>query len=480
MTTQKRPVQQLTAKQLELATELSMEFTRAANKRITKLRREGGITIENLALCTREDMWVILQETIKGHEQALNDLRKNTGITPLHLLAGVGNPEAVYAWVQHREIAEMEGYDPREGIDNTASVHARDVNGHTALDWAACNDDAPTVKALFRGADAVHEHMDYFNRDKHGTTTANRAFDVDGGPATDAIAAIHKRIEFSSHLALKMANPCLGIRDMKGRSRLHFEAAEGNWDACERTLEQGADVNLTDNEGESAAWTAVRAGSAEGLEVFLRRGLNMARDNHAGETLLYTAVETGVKALPILRRLYNQMEANSEGSGCGLINAGNKKHETPLHALVRSSHSLEDSQRIATALVEMGADPTHITKDGAYEENAVEMAMAYNNNAALEAILRAIPDKRIYATVSVLECLEYAIEQDLGGILDRLLPIADIGDVHNCMDDLADGRIEVAADRSKEISSRLEQEEQRRKAPPAAQASAGEEASPGT
>ena len=475
-----RPVQQLTAYQLELATELSMEFTGAANEQITKMRIEGGGSIEDIALCTREEMWSILQKTIKGHEQALNDLRKNTGITPLHLLAGVGNPEAAYAWVQHREVAQMEGYDPREGIDNTASINARDVNGYTALDWAACNNNAPTVQALFDGADAANLHLDYFNRDKHGTTTANRAFDVDGGPATDALAVIHKRIEFSSHLALKMANPCLGIRDMKGRSRLHFEAAEGNWDACERTLEQGADVNLADNQGESAAWTAVRAGSSEGLEVFLRKGLNMAQQNNAGEMLLHAAVQTGIKALPALRRLYNGFEARSEGSGPLAINLGNKRRETPLHYLSKTQHSLEDSQRIATALVEMGADPTHITKDGAYEENPVEMAMAHNNNAALEAILRAIPDKRIYATVSVLECLQYAIKQDLGGILDRLLPIADIGDVHNCMNDLADGRIEVAADRSKEISSRLEQEEQRRKAPPAAQASAGEEASPGT
>ena len=468
-----RPVQQLTAYQLKLATELSMEFTRAANEQITKLRLEGGGSVANMALCTRSDVWEILEKTFAGRQQPLEDLNKGSRITPLHLLAGVGNAPAVYALIRHGNWVDKD-------IDDTVDINARDVNGYTALDWAACNNDVSTVKALFYGADTANLHLDYFNRSPDGRTTAARACAVDGGPATDAIAAIHKRIEFSSHLALKMANPCLGMRDMKGRSLLHFEAAEGNWDACERTLEQGADVNLADNEGESAAWTAVRAGSLEGLEVFLRRGLDITQENHAGDTLLHAAVKTGVKALPILRRLYNQMEAGSEGSGCGLVNAGNEKHETPLHALVHSGHSMEDSQRIAAVLMEMGADPTRITNDGAYEEAPVEMAMAHKNNAALEAILRAIPDKRIYATVSVLECLEYAIEQDLGGILDRLLPIADIGDLHNCMDDLADGRIEVAADRSKEISSRLEQEEQRRKAPPAAQASAGEEASPGT
>jgi ankyrin repeat protein len=122
-------------------------------------------------------------------------------------------------------------------LQQRVDVNAPEVDGTTALHWAARNDDADLVDRLIRAGANVK--------------AANRY----------------------------------------GITPLYLAAANGNAAILEKLLKAGADANAFVNEGETALMTASRTGSVEAVRALITHGADVnAKENWHGETALMWAV----------------------------------------------------------------------------------------------------------------------------------------------------------------------------------------------
>ena len=132
----------------------------------------------------------------------------------------------------------------QQGID----VNAPEVDGTTALHWAAYQEDLDTVSLLIRSGASVQA------RNRYGVTPLSLA--------------------------------CI----------------KGNAPIIERLLKSGADVNATFSGGETALMTAARTGKPDAVRVLITHGANVnARDGTHGQTaLMWAAAEGNAAAIQAL------------------------------------------------------------------------------------------------------------------------------------------------------------------------------------
>jgi ankyrin repeat protein len=122
-------------------------------------------------------------------------------------------------------------------LQQRVDVNAPEVDGTTALHWAAHNDDADLVDRLIRAG-------------------AN-------------VKAVNRY----------------------GITPLYLAAANGNATILEKLLKAGADANASVNEGETALMTAARTGSVDAVKALIAHGADVnAKENWHGETALMWAV----------------------------------------------------------------------------------------------------------------------------------------------------------------------------------------------
>jgi ankyrin repeat protein len=188
-------------------------------------------------------------------------------------------------------------------LQQKANVNAPEVDGTTALHWAANRDDLAMVDQLIRAGANVKA------ADRYGITPLSLA-------ATNGSAAVIERLlkagadpnakqpegETVLMTAARTGNPAAvklllaagadvkAKENWRGQDALTWAAGEGHVNATKLLLEGGADVNAKSKEGYSALGMAARENHFEVVKALLAAGANPNDTTSAGLTPLSLAI----------------------------------------------------------------------------------------------------------------------------------------------------------------------------------------------
>jgi ankyrin repeat protein len=172
-------------------------------------------------------------------------------------------------------------------LQTGADVNAAQVDGTTALHWAADHDDAETVTLLVR----AHANVNAVNR--YGvpplalaSTNGNAAIvtllleagadanaTMKGGETALMLAARSGNAEAVKALLVRGAKT--DARERRGQTALMWAAAEGHAAVVRVLIEAGADMKATVDSGATPFFFAVREGHLDVVRVFLAAGVDV-------------------------------------------------------------------------------------------------------------------------------------------------------------------------------------------------------------
>eukprot|EP01138_Halocafeteria_seosinensis_P002298 gb/GECG01002354.1/.p1 GENE.gb/GECG01002354.1/~~gb/GECG01002354.1/.p1 ORF type:complete len:879 (+),score=101.15 gb/GECG01002354.1/:1-2637(+) len=323
----------------------------------------------------------IVEQLIENNAQL--GIKDDDGRTALHDAALYGETTVIQVLVQKG--ADVNAADPlgktavfhccRLGNLGTlkflvdemkANVHARDVYGNTALIEASMwGRDEPMLRWLVR-----HARIDVNGQDNIGYFALTKAASCGHLETIRVLVSLGARANWTTN---------------DGRTALMCAAERDQEDAVHRLVTRyDADVNITDELGETALIKACSLGRINMVDLLLSLGADTEVRSGFGQTALHVAASRGyvdiVRAL--LRRHANVSARDDTGSTalilaseCGsietigelvLYNASleDKTEEgyTALARVVASSMEVASKCRAITALIKAGADP--LTKVG--------------------------------------------------------------------------------------------------------------------
>lgn len=174
--------------------------------------------------------------------------------------------KSFFAAAQARDVMAINAF-----IDGGINANAQDDDGRTALISAAARGDLDVVNALLlRGVDPNV-------KDKRGYTALSHAMEAMYGEVEDALL---KRPEL---------NP--NSRGLNERSALAGYVWRDDQPRVERLLVLGADLNLSDADGDTALHGAAKSGNVEIMRMLLDKGANPnAKNKQGGTPLMWAAV----------------------------------------------------------------------------------------------------------------------------------------------------------------------------------------------
>jgi ankyrin repeat protein len=208
-----------------------------------------GNSVLHIAAPVQDHQWVIRQLL---DNYANPNLRDDRGDTPLHVLISLNRrPEVVQTL-----------------LGGNVDISARNVNGQTPLYLAVQESRISLIPLLLaKGADI-------FAADNSGVTPFDYAMKV-RGPVLDAL----------------ITPETVAQKDSGGNTILHLAVKnKGDTYVVAKTLEQKADVNARNRDGDTALHLATRMNLKETGEYILANGANIFYANSAGESPLYIAL----------------------------------------------------------------------------------------------------------------------------------------------------------------------------------------------
>jgi len=248
----------------------------------------------------------------------------------------------------------------RHLLDTGVDVNAGQIDGTTALHWAAYHDDAETAAWLVRAG----AHVNAVNRygvpplslacsNGSGAIVkllleggANPNVTMKGGETVLMMAARAGSLEAVNALLARGARP--EARERRGQTALMWAAAEGHAAIVRALIAAGADMNATLDSGFTAFFFAVREGRLEAVRAFLEAGVDVNATTErrgAGSPALYKPVGKGTS--PLLLAVQN----GHFELALALVDAGADPNDrrtgfTPLHTLtwVRKPDSSDVSE----------------------------------------------------------------------------------------------------------------------------------------
>ena len=267
-------------------------------------------------------------------------------------------------------------------LDQGSDVNSAQVDGTTALHWAAYHDDTETATLLVKaGADvnAVNRYGVpplFLVCENANGVVAKLLLDAGadansrrlGGETVLMTAARAGSLEAVSELLGKGADP--NAVEKGGQSALMWASAEGHAAVVEALIAGGADFRLTLKSGFNPMFFAVREGSADAVRALLKAGVDVNEPLRRKARPAYSMAKTGMS--PLLMAIEN----GHYELAVALLEAGANPNDertgyTPLHTItwVRkpknsdygSDPAPEGSGNLSTlqfvrTLVAMGAD----------------------------------------------------------------------------------------------------------------------------
>ena len=224
-------------------------------------------------------------------------------------------------------------------LQTGADVNATQVDGTTALHWAAYHDDAETVQLLVRAGAKVNAVNRYgvpplAQACINGNAAVVKLLleagaDVNatmkGGETVLMLAARSGNAEAVKALLARDAKT--GARERLGQTALMWAAAEGHAAVVRALIEAGADINAKVDSGFTPFFFAVREGHLDVVRALLAAGVNV------------NAMAQRTEKAP-----------SSPDSG-----AARARDISPLLLAVQNGHF-----ELAIALVDAGADPNDV------------------------------------------------------------------------------------------------------------------------
>jgi ankyrin repeat protein len=175
----------------------------------------------------------------------------------------------------------------RRLLETGADVNAAQVDGTTALHWAAYHDDAETVALLVRAGANVNAVNRYgVPALTQASTNGNAAIvkllleagaeanaTLKGGESVLMLAARSGGVEAVK--ALLAGGARLESRERRGQTALMWAAAEGHTAVVRALIDAGADLKATLDSGFQAFHFAVRGGHLDTVRAFLAAGADV-------------------------------------------------------------------------------------------------------------------------------------------------------------------------------------------------------------
>jgi ankyrin repeat protein len=269
----------------------------------------------------------------KGHDQ------EAIAMGLKRLLAGAGLAVVFLAFSSASLAADAPLADASEKEDrasvsaliaNHVDVNQAQVDGMTALHWAAYHDDLETAKLLVAA--------------KADVKVANRY-----GVAPLSLACRNGNEAMVELLLGAGADPNIGLSG--GETPLMIAARTGRLGPVKSLLARGANVNAKERRGQTALMWASAEGHAEVALALLSAGADFRSPLSSGYTPLFFAVREGrtnvmrilLKAGADVNEAMQPKKSSSRSPGRGT---------TPLILAVENGHF-----EVAVALLEAGADP---------------------------------------------------------------------------------------------------------------------------
>lgn len=172
-------------------------------------------------------------------------------------------------------------------LQTGADVNAAQVDGTTALHWAAYHDDAEMAGLLVRaGADVSVANLYGVPPLAQACMNGNAAIvklllevgadantTMKGGETALMLAARSGNVEAVQALLARGADP--NARERLDQTALMWAAAEGHTDAVRVLIEAGADLNARLDSGFTPFFLAVREGHLDTVRAFLAAGVDV-------------------------------------------------------------------------------------------------------------------------------------------------------------------------------------------------------------
>ena len=240
-------------------------------------------------------------------------------------LAAAAERAALADAIEHRDTASVSKL-----LATGAGVNAPQVDGTTALHWAAYHDDAETVALLLRAGADVNA------TNRFGVPPLAQAC-VYGN---SAIAKLLLDAGADSNATLK-----------GGETVLMLAARSGNVETVKMLLQRGAKVDSRERAGQTALMWAAAEGHTPVVRALIDAGADVRATLPSGFTAFYFAVRNGhletVRALMAAGAEVNAMMQRADGRRGPSI--------SPLILAVQNGH-----YELAIALVDAGADPNDV------------------------------------------------------------------------------------------------------------------------
>jgi ankyrin repeat protein len=189
-------------------------------------------------------------------------------------------------------------------LQTDADVNAVDIDGSTALHWAAYHDSLETVQLLLRdGANpgtanrygstplwlaTVNGNAEIVGRLLQAGVDAN-ATRVDSGETALMIAAQSGHSDVVRVLLASGAN-VQAAESVRGQTALMWAAAEAHPEVVKVLLEAGADMTVHSNGKMSPLMWAIRSGDIETTRLMLDAGASMEERSADGTSMLVLAI----------------------------------------------------------------------------------------------------------------------------------------------------------------------------------------------
>ena len=193
-------------------------------------------------------------------------------------------------------------------LANGAQIDARDENGDTPLIRAAGYGQTDIVRLLLDRA----ANVEATNQEGQSALAA--------AACVCAMATMNDTLEIEKMLLQRRSE--IGARDKQGGFALLSAAGWGRVHNVKLLLDHGADIETTDDDGNTALIIA-SSGSAlskiDTVRLLLNRGANVeAKNNHGDTALLVAASEEGADSIGIVKLLLskgaNRRAQNADGS----------------------------------------------------------------------------------------------------------------------------------------------------------------------
>jgi ankyrin repeat protein len=219
----------------------------------------------------------------------------------------------------------------RRLLEQHAEVNIRQVDGMTALHWAAYNDDLETAKMLMAAG------VDVQATNHYGVTPLSLACQNGNG-------------DLVTRLLTSGADPNAALRG--GETPLMTASRTGKPGPVRALLERGARVDAKEKHGQTALMWAADEGHAAVVELLLNAGADFrtALPDAGFTPLLFAAREGRIEVIRTLLKAGADVNEAIEPRKAGGRNP--RKGMSPLLFAVENGHF-----DLAVALLESGADP---------------------------------------------------------------------------------------------------------------------------